>query len=138
MLFLSQQRLDDESVAHRPVLQHLCDKRDGVLNLSNKNYIKSEQIDEVGSEVSNIVDRYDKLRATLEQRKQELGEVERKVEQYKGVLHPVKETMSAVSVVLESEVPSVTEPELAKEEIVKIEVCAMSSCCGIVYDTAVR
>lgn len=73
--------------------------------------------------MNDIVDRYDKLRATLEERKQQLGEVEKKVEQYNVVLHPVKETMSAVSVVLESEVPSVTEPELAKEEIVKIEVC---------------
>lgn len=73
--------------------------------------------------MNDIVDRYDKLRATLEERKQQLGEVEKKVEQYNVVLHPVKETMSAVSVVLESEVPSVTEPELAKEEIVKIQVC---------------
>ncbi len=122
-LILSQQRLEDEINAHRPVLQHLCDKRDAVVNLSNKNYIKSDQGGEFANEVNDIVDRYDKLRATLEEHKQELSEVEKKVEQYNVVLHPVRETMSAVSVVLESEVPSVIEPELAKEEIVKIEVC---------------
>lgn len=92
------------------------------MNLSSKNYIKSEQAGQVANEVNNLVDRYDKLRATLEERKQQLSEVEKKLEQYNVVLHPVKETMSAVSVVLESEVPSVTEPELAKEEMIKIEV----------------
>ena len=112
----------DEVNAHRSILQHVCDKRDSLVNLSNKNYIKSDQAGEVANEVNDIVDRYDKLRATLEEHKQQLSEVEKKVEQYNVVLHPVKETMSVVSVVLESEVPSVTEPELAKEEIVKIEV----------------
>jgi hypothetical protein len=107
------------------VLQHLCDERDAVVNLSNKNYIKSDQCGEVASEVNDIVDRYDKLRAALVGQKKQLSEVEKKVEQYNVVLHPVKETMSAVSVVLESEVPSVTEPELAKEEIVKIEVSSV-------------
>lgn len=92
------------------------------MNLSSKNYIRSEQAGQVANEVNNLVDRYDKLRATLEERKQQLSEVEKKLEQYNVVLHPVKETMSAVSVVLESEVPSVTEPELAKEEMIKIEV----------------
>lgn len=137
MFLFSKQRLEDEVNAHRPVLQHLCDKRDAVVNLSNKKYIKSDEAGVVANEVNDIVDRYDNLRATLEERKQQLADVEKKVEKYNVVLHPVKETMSAVSVVLESEVPSVTEPELAKEEIVKLEVCQICISTGFVQNLKV-
>ena len=103
-------------------MQHLCDKGDGLLKISEKKYVKSDEASLIENELNEIVERYEQLRATIEEKKKELHEAEKKVEKYNVVLHPVKETMSAVNVVLESEVPSVIEPELAKEEIKKIEV----------------
>ena len=117
-----KQRLDDDVNANRPVLQYLCDKADNLVKISVKKFVKSDEVSLAENEVNDIVDRYEKLRATIDERKKELHEAEKNVEQYNVVLLPAKETMSAVNFALESEVPSVTEAELVKEEIKKIEV----------------
>ena len=122
VIFLLQ-HFANEINAHRPVVRHLCDKSDVLVELSTRNHVCSSHGDEIASAVNDIISRYEKMKVTLDEAEEHVKEHEKKEEQYNEVLYPVKETMSSVNAVLKNEMPNITEPELAKEEIIKIEVC---------------
>lgn len=108
--------LRDDINQHRPERDTVSVTSEAVIDLTEADG------DIVRSEAKDVVERYDKLDASLASREKDLAEVCGLLDQYQGLVKPVDKLLENVDAAMESQGPISVDVEKNKEDLDRIKV----------------